>query len=183
MVRSHTPGEQGLAVGAPPRVRGRAGPTIDRESPRHLFLDGVPARLPPFSQLVPSGSSIGISPGQLKSTREVLNCPFSRHETSFSAFCLSKIWLPKRSVGEPVQVRGADLGGLAVHIATRIAAFATSREIFVSSTFKDPVIGSGIEFAEGGDYDFKGRAGTWNTSLVHTFLDEDLIVWYRYGDV
>jgi hypothetical protein len=53
-----------------------------------------------------------------------------------------------------------------VHIAARIAAFATSREIFVSSALKDPVIGSGIEFAEGGEYDFKGRAGIWKLFAV-----------------
>jgi class 3 adenylate cyclase len=79
---------------------------------------------------------------------------------------LSKIWVPRRSVGEPVQVRGDDLGGLAVHFAARIAALATSQEIFVSSTLKDPVIGSGVEFAERGDYNLKGRAGTWKLFAV-----------------
>jgi class 3 adenylate cyclase len=79
---------------------------------------------------------------------------------------LSKIWVPRRSIGEPVHVRDDDLDGLAVHIAARIAAFATSEEIFVSSTLKDLVIGSGIEFAEVGDSDFKGRAGTWKLFAV-----------------
>jgi class 3 adenylate cyclase len=60
------------------------------------------------------------------------------------------------------EVRGADLGGLAVHIAARIGALATPQEILVSSTLKDLVIGSGIEFTERGQYDLKGVPGTWN---------------------
>jgi class 3 adenylate cyclase len=60
------------------------------------------------------------------------------------------------------EVRGDDLGGLAVHIAARIGALATAGEILVSSTLKDLVIGSGIEFTERGKYDLKGVPGTWN---------------------
>jgi class 3 adenylate cyclase len=60
------------------------------------------------------------------------------------------------------EVRGDDLGGLAVHIAARIGALATAQEILVSSTLKDLVIGSGIEFTERGNYDLKGVPGTWN---------------------
>jgi class 3 adenylate cyclase len=50
---------------------------------------------------------------------------------------------------------------LAVHIAARIAARARPQEILVSSTLKDLVIGSGIEFTERGDYELKGVPGTW----------------------
>jgi class 3 adenylate cyclase len=64
------------------------------------------------------------------------------------------------------EVRGDDLGGLAVHIAARIGALATSQEILVSSTLKDLVIGSGIEFTERGKYDLKGVPGTWNVFAV-----------------
>jgi class 3 adenylate cyclase/alpha-beta hydrolase superfamily lysophospholipase len=64
------------------------------------------------------------------------------------------------------EVRGDDLGGLAVHIAARIAALATSQEILVSSALKDLVIGSGIEFTERGHYDLKGVPGTWNLYAV-----------------
>jgi len=45
------------------------------------------------------------------------------------------------------EVRGDDLGGLAVHIAARVAAAAEPDEILVSSTVKDLVAGSGITFA------------------------------------
>ena len=64
------------------------------------------------------------------------------------------------------EVRGDDLGGLAVHIAARIAALATSQQILVSSTLKDLVIGSGLEFSERGDYDLKGVPGTWKLFAV-----------------
>jgi class 3 adenylate cyclase/pimeloyl-ACP methyl ester carboxylesterase len=59
------------------------------------------------------------------------------------------------------EVRGNDLGGLAVHIAARIGTLATPREILVSSTLKDLVIGSGIDFTERGEHELKGVPGTW----------------------
>ena len=46
------------------------------------------------------------------------------------------------------EVRGENLGGLAVHIAARVCALAGSQEILVSSTVKDLVVGSGIEFID-----------------------------------
>jgi class 3 adenylate cyclase len=64
------------------------------------------------------------------------------------------------------EVRGDDLGGLAVHIAARIAALATEREILVSSALKDLVIGSGIAFTERGKYDLKGVPGRWDLFAV-----------------
>jgi class 3 adenylate cyclase len=46
------------------------------------------------------------------------------------------------------EVRDDDLGGLAVHIAARVAALAGPRDVLVSGTVKDLVVGSGIEFEE-----------------------------------
>ena len=63
-------------------------------------------------------------------------------------------------------VRGDDLGGLAVHIAARIGALATSEEIVVSSTLRDLVIGSGIEFADRGEHELKGVPGAWRLYTV-----------------
>jgi class 3 adenylate cyclase len=60
------------------------------------------------------------------------------------------------------EVRGDDLGGLAVHIAARVASHATSGEVLVSGTVKDLVVGSGIEFDERGEYSLKGVPGIWN---------------------
>jgi class 3 adenylate cyclase/pimeloyl-ACP methyl ester carboxylesterase len=58
-------------------------------------------------------------------------------------------------------VRGNDLGGLAVHIAARVAAAAQPNEVLVSSTVKDLVAGSGITFEDRGKHDLPGVPGTW----------------------
>jgi len=58
-------------------------------------------------------------------------------------------------------VRGDDLGGLAVHIAARVAAAAGTGQVLVSSTVKDLVVGSGIAFEDRGEHDLKGVPGTW----------------------
>ena len=64
------------------------------------------------------------------------------------------------------EVRGDDLGGLAVHIAARIGALAAPQEILVSSTLKDLVIGSGIEFTQRGEHELKGVPGPWSLFAV-----------------
>lgn len=51
------------------------------------------------------------------------------------------------------------LGGIAVHIGARIAAEAAAGEVLVSSTVKDLVAGSGLEFADGGVRELKGIPG------------------------
>ena len=62
---------------------------------------------------------------------------------------------------EECEVRGDDLGGLAVHIAARVGALAAPRQVLVSSTVKDLVVGSGIEFDEWGECELKGVPGSW----------------------
>ena len=57
--------------------------------------------------------------------------------------------------------RGDDIGGIAVHIAARIAAKASAREVLVSSTVKDLVYGSGITFKDRGAQVLKGVPGEW----------------------
>jgi class 3 adenylate cyclase/pimeloyl-ACP methyl ester carboxylesterase len=59
------------------------------------------------------------------------------------------------------EVRGADLGGLAVHIAARVGALAGPGDVLVSGTVKDLVIGSGIEFEDRGEHELKGVPGSW----------------------
>jgi class 3 adenylate cyclase len=49
---------------------------------------------------------------------------------------------------------------LAVHIAARVAASAAPGEVLVSSTVKDLVAGSEIEFIDRGDHELKGVPGT-----------------------
>jgi class 3 adenylate cyclase len=55
---------------------------------------------------------------------------------------------------------------MAVHIAARVSALAGSGEVLVSSTVKDLVIGSNIEFAERGEHELKGVPGTWRLFAV-----------------
>jgi pimeloyl-ACP methyl ester carboxylesterase len=56
---------------------------------------------------------------------------------------------------------GDDIGGMAVHIAARIAALADPSEVLVSRTVKDLVVGSGIRFADRGAHRLKGVPDEW----------------------
>jgi class 3 adenylate cyclase len=56
---------------------------------------------------------------------------------------------------------GSDVSGIAVHIAARVAALAGPDEVIVSSTVKDLVAGSGIQFAARGAHTLKGIPGEW----------------------
>ncbi len=64
------------------------------------------------------------------------------------------------------EVRGDDLGGLAVHIAARIGALAGAGQILVSGTVKDLVVGSPIEFEDLGEHELKGVPGNWRIFCV-----------------
>jgi class 3 adenylate cyclase len=46
------------------------------------------------------------------------------------------------------EVRGDDIGGIAVHIGARVSVLAGASEVLVSSTLRDLVIGSGLEFED-----------------------------------
>jgi pimeloyl-ACP methyl ester carboxylesterase len=59
------------------------------------------------------------------------------------------------------EVRGEDVGGIAVHTAARVMALANPCEVLVSRTIKDLVAGSGIEFVDRGTYQLKGVPGEW----------------------
>jgi class 3 adenylate cyclase len=60
-----------------------------------------------------------------------------------------------------VEVRGDDIGGIAVHIAQRVSAQAGSNEVLVSRTVVDLVAGSGLEFEDRGLHELKGLEGSW----------------------
>jgi len=64
------------------------------------------------------------------------------------------------------EVRGDDLGGLAVHVAARVGAQASPGEILVSGMVKDLVAGSGIEFIDLGEHELKGVPGKWKLFAV-----------------
>ena len=61
---------------------------------------------------------------------------------------------------------GADVGGMAVHIGARIGALGGPGEVLTSSTVKDLVVGSGIEFSERGSHSLRGVPGEWTLFSV-----------------
>jgi class 3 adenylate cyclase len=65
-----------------------------------------------------------------------------------------------------VEVRGEDVGGIAVHLAARVQAAAAPGEVLVSRTVTDLVVGSGIAFADRGAQTLKGIPGEWHLFAV-----------------
>jgi class 3 adenylate cyclase len=58
------------------------------------------------------------------------------------------------------------LGGIAVPTGARVAGVAEPGEVLVSSTVRDLVAGSGIEFADRGIHELKGVPGEWHLYAV-----------------
>ena len=65
-----------------------------------------------------------------------------------------------------VELRGNDVGGIAVHIGARVTASASPGDVVVSSTVKDLVAGSGIGFLNRGGHVLKGVPGRWQVFAV-----------------
>ena len=63
-------------------------------------------------------------------------------------------------------IRGEDIGGIAVHIGARVSALAGPDEVLVSSTLRNLVIGSGLEFDDRGIHELKGVPGEWKLFAV-----------------
>jgi class 3 adenylate cyclase len=61
---------------------------------------------------------------------------------------------------------GDNIGGLAVHIGSRVAGLAAPGEVLASSTVKDLVSGSGIVFEDRGAHPLKGIPGEWRVFRV-----------------
>ncbi len=60
-----------------------------------------------------------------------------------------------------VEVAGKNVGGVAVHTGARVLAAADPGEVLVTSTLRELVAGSGLEFADRGQHTLKGVPGTW----------------------
>jgi len=60
------------------------------------------------------------------------------------------------------EVHDGKLAGIAVSVGARVAALAGGGEVLVTSTVRDLVSGSGIEFEERGERELKGVPGSWN---------------------
>jgi pimeloyl-ACP methyl ester carboxylesterase/class 3 adenylate cyclase len=75
-----------------------------------------------------------------------------------------QIGLPLRAglhTGE-IELRGQDIGGIAVHAAARVMAQSQSSEVLVSRVVTDLVAGAGLKFSERGSYELKGLPGRWD---------------------
>ena len=69
------------------------------------------------------------------------------------------------------EVIGDDIGGMAVHLAARVAALAGPGEVLVTGTVRDLVIGSALQFEDRGRHTLKGVPGEW--SLYAATGEED----------
>jgi len=65
-----------------------------------------------------------------------------------------------------VEMRGADVSGIAVHIGARVMSEAATDEILVSGSIPPLVAGSGIEFTDRGERELKGVPGSWRLYSV-----------------
>ena len=75
-----------------------------------------------------------------------------------------QIGLPLRAglhTGE-IEMRGRDIGGIAVHAAAKVMARAGPREILVSRVVTELVAGAGLKFSERGSHELKGLPGRWD---------------------
>jgi class 3 adenylate cyclase len=81
-----------------------------------------------------------------------------------------QIGLPLRAglhTGE-IELRGRDIGGIAVHAAARVMAQSGSNEVLVSRVVTDLVAGAGLKFAERGSFELKGLPGRWDLFAAST---------------
>ena len=65
-----------------------------------------------------------------------------------------------------IELAETGIEGIAVHIGARIASLAGAGDVLASSTVKDLVVGSGIDFAERGTHVLKGVPGEWHVHAV-----------------
>lgn len=61
-----------------------------------------------------------------------------------------------------IELRRADVGGIAVHIAARVMGLAGEGQVFVSRTVRDLVTGSGFVFVARGTHQLKGVPNEWD---------------------
>ncbi len=65
-----------------------------------------------------------------------------------------------------VELHDDSVAGIAVHIGARVAGVANAGETLVSSTVKDLVSGSGLQFEDRGPHTLKGVPGEWRLFLA-----------------
>jgi class 3 adenylate cyclase len=67
-----------------------------------------------------------------------------------------------------VELAGAGIRGLAVHVGARVAGLAMAGEVLVSRTVRDLVSGSGIVFDDRGEHALKGVPEPWQVFAVQS---------------
>lgn len=89
--------------------------------------------------------------------------------------CAARVGEALRELGIPiraglhsgeVELANGAARGLAVHIAARVLTHADADAIVVSSTVRDLVVGSGIEFVDRGEHELRGVPGRWRLYSV-----------------
>jgi DNA-binding NarL/FixJ family response regulator len=65
-----------------------------------------------------------------------------------------------------VELRGKDVGGIAVNIGARVAGSGSAGDVVVSSTVRDLVAGSRIRFADRGEHSLRGVPDRWRLFAV-----------------
>jgi class 3 adenylate cyclase len=67
-----------------------------------------------------------------------------------------------------IELRGDDIGGIAVHVASRVMDHAGPGEIWVSGAVPLLMVGSNVEFESRGEWALKGVPGDWQLLSVRT---------------
>jgi pimeloyl-ACP methyl ester carboxylesterase len=65
-----------------------------------------------------------------------------------------------------LELHGSEIRGIAVHTGARVVGKAGPGEVLASSTVKDLVAGSGLEFEDRGSHELKGVPGEWRLYAV-----------------
>lgn len=61
-----------------------------------------------------------------------------------------------------IEIRGRDVGGIAVHVAARVMANSKADEVLVSRVVTDLVAGAGLKFSDRGSHELKGIPDRWD---------------------
>jgi class 3 adenylate cyclase len=67
-----------------------------------------------------------------------------------------------------IEVRGDDLGGLAVSIAKRVCDLAPPGQVLVSETVRINMLGTGVKFDDRGKHELRGVPGAWPLYAIAT---------------
>ena len=114
------------------------------------FLGGQGGQQQQHGQNAPARSGSGFSPDMLKGLAG-----------GAAAGGLVSILLGSKG-GKKLAGSALKVGGVAVNIGARVGGMAGPSEVLVSSTVKDLVAGSGLEFEDRGERDLKGLPDRWH---------------------